>query len=132
MTVPAGRLLVVGTGAELPDAGLSDAAVKLIDEADRVLYLTADPKATRSILSRRPDAESLLPVFEGATNLRDACLAVAEEALSWVRLGQAVAAVFVGISVGEAAHVTAANAAAQQVPVAMLPAAPLAGWLDSL
>jgi hypothetical protein len=124
-------LVVIGTGAEPGDRSLSRAAVHHVQHADRVLYLT-DTTLAHTVRGLRSDAESLRYVFEAAASLRHACLAVAEEVLSWVRIGHVVAAVFAGLQAREPAHLTAAIAAADDLPTTMLPALSHTAWLTTL
>jgi len=125
-----GRLVVVGTGAEPDAAELSPVAVEQIRRADRVVYLTRWPEVARTVCQLRPDAASLDPVQ--AASPADGVLAVAEEALSHVRTGLTVAAVFVGPPARASAHVTAGLAVEQGIAVAMVPAVSAARWLAGL
>jgi hypothetical protein len=125
-------LIVVGTGAE-PDTGeFCSAAVRHITKADRVLYLTRWPEVARALRGLRPGAEPLHYLQDAAPTPADGCLAVAEEVLSWVRIGQRTAAVFVGPPARAPAHITAALALSQNLPAAMVPAVSHDRWLAGL
>jgi uncharacterized protein YabN with tetrapyrrole methylase and pyrophosphatase domain len=95
MEMHSGSLTIVGTGIRLIGHCTIEARTYL-EQADKVLYLVADPVTTRWIESLNPTAESLHSFYEQGKDRRASYFAMVERILSEVRRGLKVCAAFYG------------------------------------
>jgi Tetrapyrrole (Corrin/Porphyrin) Methylases len=90
-----GELVVVGTGIK----GVNDfsrEAAAFIRDAQKVLYVVADPIAERLIMDLNPGAEDLSPLYDRDRPRLSTYRLMSERILSYVRAGLRVCAVFYG------------------------------------
>ncbi|MBE7171679.1 MAG: hypothetical protein INR73_13895 [Williamsia sp.] len=89
-----GRLTILGSGIETIGVAVGD--VKLIEEADKVLYCVADPATIVWLKRLRPDALDLYVLY-GENKVRyTTYMQMTEAQLYWVRKGLNVVVVFYG------------------------------------
>ncbi|ABC29919.1 conserved hypothetical protein [Hahella chejuensis KCTC 2396] len=89
-----GELIILGTGIET--IGVSVGDIRLIEEADKVLYCVADPATVVWLKQLRPDALDLYVLY-GEDKVRyTTYMQMTEAQLYWVREGLKVVVVFYG------------------------------------
>jgi uncharacterized protein YabN with tetrapyrrole methylase and pyrophosphatase domain len=121
--VGAGSLTVVGTGIQLA-AQVTPHTRAVIERADEVLYLVANPLTALWIERLNENARSLDRHYEAGKDRAETYAAITEEILSRVRAGVRVCTVFYGhpgVFV-EPGHEAIRRARAEGFPARMLPA----------
>ncbi|MBU6953464.1 SAM-dependent methyltransferase [Hahella sp. HN01] len=89
-----GELIILGTGIET--IGISVGDIRLIEEADKVLYCVADPATVVWLKQLRPDSLDLYVLY-GEDKVRyTTYMQMTEAQLYWVRQGLKVVVVFYG------------------------------------
>jgi hypothetical protein len=89
-----GSLTIIGTGIETIGIAVGD--VKLIEEADKVLFCVADPATIVWLKRLRPDALDLYVLYEEGKIRYITYMQMTEAQLYWVRKGLNVVVVFYG------------------------------------
>jgi Tetrapyrrole (Corrin/Porphyrin) Methylases len=89
-----GSLTIIGTGIETIGIAVGD--VKLIEDADRVLFCVADPATIVWLKRLRPDALDLYVLYEEGKIRYTTYMQMSEAQLYWVRKGLNVVVVFYG------------------------------------
>ena len=90
----AGSLTIIGTGIETLGIAVGD--VKLIEEADKVLYCVADPATIVWLKRLRPDALDLYVLYGDGKIRYTTYMQMTEAQLYWVRQGLDVVVAFYG------------------------------------
>ncbi len=121
MTEQRGSLVIVGTGIQWAGQ-TTQAALRAIEEADRVLFAVADPWTVQWLRGFKPSAESL-PYASGSTPRRDIYAEMVRRILAPVRDGLRVCAVFSGPPgvLHTSAHEALQKARAEGFAAQMLP-----------
>ena len=91
----AGSLTVVGTGFQVAGQ-VTPEALASIEQADRLLFLVAEPATRRWLETRHPRAQSLQDAFWEGRQRPEAYAEVVERILEPVRAGERVCAAFYG------------------------------------
>lgn len=92
---PRGSLVVVGTGIQFGNHTTQEAR-REIEQAEKVLFLFADPAPEPWITRLNPSAESLDRFYALGKSRDETYSDVVDEVLAWVRRGLRVCAVFYG------------------------------------
>lgn len=95
MTHKQGSLTVVGTGIKVAGHTTLEAKAHM-EQADKLLYLVADPATRHWILSLNPDAESLQPFYGEGKDRMETYMQMVDRILDCVREGGRVCAAFYG------------------------------------
>jgi uncharacterized protein YabN with tetrapyrrole methylase and pyrophosphatase domain len=88
-------LTIVGTGIQVAAQTTVQARAHM-EQADKLLYLVADPATAYWIKSMKPDAESLQPLYQEGKNRIDTYREMVERILECLREGGAVCVAFYG------------------------------------
>ena len=119
----AGSLLIVGTGLSAA-AHMTLETKSLIEQAEKVVYVVADPVTAQWLESLNPTAESLYHFYDPSVERLQTYLKMTDYIMSWVRAGSKVCAVFYGhpgVFVFPA-HEAIITATAEGFPAEMRPA----------
>lgn len=117
-----GSLIVVGTGIQIV-GHMTIEARSHIRNAEKLLFLVADPFTAYWLAKLNPTAESLKPFYQTGKHRAETYQAIVEYILSWVRQGCQVCAAFYGHPgvFAMPSHEAIRRANAEGFPARMLP-----------